>query len=167
MIGGETIRRLLIAACLVFLQAPQANAIMSVPVPFDAPVPEKWRASFAQFLRDLGISEAASTVDASKAAALVDLSGGPERMIFRVLHKETCTPDRDECLTIIAHIEKDALVSDAMFPAGGKINSGDVIREFLGARSVPVFLYSQHKIVTIRLTARGLFVVNSPAEEAK
>src|SRR5476649_468828 len=44
MFGGRTIRQLLVAVCLVFLQVPQAKAIMSAPEPFDPPVPEKWRA---------------------------------------------------------------------------------------------------------------------------
>lgn len=88
-------------------------------------------------------------------------------MIFRVLREETCTSDRDECLTIIAHIKKGELVSDAMFSAGGKINSGDLTGEFLGAESLPTFLYSQHKIVTIRSTAKGIFVGQSPAENPK
>jgi hypothetical protein len=159
MIGGKTIRRLFVAACLVFLQVPQANAIVTTPELFNAPVPEKWRTPFVQFLSGLGIADAASTVDASWATPYQDRrGGGPERMIFRALHKDTCTPDRDECLTIIAHIEEDELVSDAMFTAGGKINYGDVIREFLGARSVPVFFWSQHKVVRVMFTAKGLFV---------
>jgi hypothetical protein len=167
VIGSKTICRLLVAGCLVFLQVTQANAIMSVPEPLDTPVPEKWRAPLARFLSDLDVTDAASTVEASKATPYQDPGGGPERMIFRVLHKRLCSPDQDECLRIIAHTEKDELVSDAMFYAGGKINHGDVILQTMGMRSVPTFFHSRHQVVGVIVTVKGLLVSSSPVEESK
>ena len=167
MIGSKALRRLAVASFLMFLQVTEVPAQMMEPEPFDTPVPEKWRAPFARFLSDVGVADAASTVEASKATPYQDPAGGPERMIFRVLRKETCSPDQDECLTIIAHAEKGGLVSDAMFYAGGKVNYGDVIREFLGARSVPIFFHSRRQVVGVIITARGLLVSSSPAKESK
>jgi hypothetical protein len=163
----KTIRRLLVASFLVFLQITEVPAQMMAPAPFETPVPEKWRAPFVRFLSDMGVTDVASTVEASKATPYLDLSGGPERMIFRVLHAKTCTLDQDECLTIIAHLEKDELVSDAMFYAGGKINSADVILESLGKRSVPTFFHSRRQVVGVVITAKGLLVGSSPTEESK
>lgn len=165
MIGGRLMRQLLVATFLVSLQATQAGAIMMAPEPFDALVPERWRAPFARFLSDLHVSDPASTVEASKVAPFHDQVNGPEMMIFRVVHRETCRDDQDECLTIIAHIEKDDLVPDAMFSAGGKINYGDVIREVLGRSSVPIHFWSRRTIVSVRITARGLVVSSEPAIE--
>jgi hypothetical protein len=167
MIGSRRARQLLVAAFLICLLATRADAIMSAPEPIDTPVPERWRAPFSRFLGDLGFSSPASTVEASKAVLYFNPLGDPEMMIFRVLHNDACTPDQDECLTIIAHIEKDELVSDAMFSAGGKINYGDVIERILGRPSVPLFFWSRHKIVSVRLTPRGLVISSGSAEPLK
>jgi len=149
---------------LVFLQVTKVAAQMMAPEPFEMPVPEKWRAPLARFLSDLDVTDAASTVEASKATPHLDPTSVLERMIFRVMHKKTCSPDQDVCLTIIAHIEKDELVSDAMFYAGGKINRGDVILQTMGMRSVPTFFYSRHQTVGVIITVKGLLVSSWPAE---
>jgi hypothetical protein len=112
----KTIRRLLAASFVVFLQVTEVPAQMMAPAPFETPVPEKWRAPLARFL---------------------------------------------------AHIAKDELVSDAMFYAGGKINSGDVILQTMGMRSVPTFFHSRHQVVGVIVTVKGLLVSSSPAEEPK
>ena len=167
VIGGKTLRRLAVASFLLFLQVTEVSALVATAAPFDTPVPEGWRAPLARFLSDLGLSDTASTVEASKAVRYQTRTGGPEMMIFRVLHKETCKPDQDECLTLIAHLEKDELVSDAMFYAGDKINYGDVLREFLGAQSVTIFFWGRHQVVGVRVTAKGLLVSSSPTEQSK
>jgi hypothetical protein len=165
MIGGRMIRQLFVAAFLISLLPTRADAIMSAPMPLDTPVPERWRAPLARLLGDLEVSDPASTVEASKAGPFHDSVNAPEMMIFRIVHTQTCTPDQDECLTIIAHIEKEELVPDAMFSAGGKTNGGDVMTRFAGRISVPLFFYSRDKIVVVRITAKGLLVNSGPAVE--
>ena len=163
----KAIRRLLVASFLAFLQVTEVPAQMMAPAPFETPVPEKWRAPLARFLSDLDVTDAALTVEASKAAPYLNPPGDLERMIFRVVHKQTCSPDQDECLTIIAHIEKDELVSEAMFFAGGKINYGDVILQTMGMRLVPTFFHSRHQVVSVILTVKGFLVNSWPVEQAK
>ena len=63
----KTIRRLLAASFVVFLQVTEVPAQMMAPAPFETPVPEKWRAPLARFLSDMDVTDAASTVEASKA----------------------------------------------------------------------------------------------------
>lgn len=136
---------------------------MAKPEPFEAAVPEAWRGPFARFLLDLGMSDAAATVEASRAVVLQNLAGGPEKMIIRVRHREACTVDEDECLTIIAHIENNELVSDAMFYAGDKISYGDHKPKVPGVRSWPLFFYARQQIVGMIVTTKGIVITSHSA----
>ncbi|NEV00352.1 hypothetical protein [Bradyrhizobium uaiense] len=158
MIGGKTIRSLLAASLLMFLQATDAIAIMATPQLFDAPVPEAWRAPLTRFLSGLHVSDTMSTAEASRATVFRNLAGGSEMMIIRVRHKEACTVDEDECLTVIGHIENNELISDAMFYTGDKISYGDSKPRVPGAQSFPIFFYGKQRAVGVIVTAKGLVV---------
>ncbi|WP_050425216.1 hypothetical protein [Bradyrhizobium tropiciagri] len=147
----------------MFLQVTDASAMMATPQPFDTPVPEAWLAPLTRFLTGLNVADAVATAELSRAVALQNQAGGPEMMIIRVRHKEACTVDEDECLTIIAHIENNELVSDAMFFAGDKISYGDHKPQLPGVRSLPIFFYSRHQVVAVVVTAKGLVITGHPA----
>ncbi|WP_338829990.1 hypothetical protein [Bradyrhizobium sp. 27S5] len=167
MIRSKAIRRLLAASLLMFLQVTDAPAQMARPEPFDTSVSEAWRAPLTRFLSGLNVSNAVATVEASRAVVFQNPAGGPERMIIRVRHKEACTVDEDECLTVIAHIENNELVSDAMFYAGDKISYGDFKPRVPGVQSLPIFFYGRQQVVAVIVTAKGLVVSSHSAEAPK
>jgi len=164
VISSRTIRRLLVALLLIFLQANDALAIMAAPQSFDEPVPEAWRAAFTRFLSDLNVNNALAAAETSRAVAFRNLAGGPEMLVIRVRHKEACTVDEDECLTIIAHIDNNELVSDAMFYAGDKISYGDHHPKVPGVRSWPLFFYARRQIVGVIVTTKGIVVTSRSAQ---
>ncbi len=165
MVGGKAVSCLLIAVSLAFMPAPQTEAKMMEPRPFDMPVAAEWRAPLERFLIEFGIADVGATVEASRAALYPrgPSESGPELIIFRLIHPSICD-DRDRCITIIGHIEQGKLVADLMFNGGGKINTGDVALRIPGVNgSLPVFLYSDDSTITVINTTKGLLISSEPA----
>lgn len=164
MIGSKTATWLLIGAFFAFQQIPQATAQVGAPEKIDMPVPAKWRAPFAQFLTDFGVDDVEATVEASRVGLYDEAMGGrPELIVFRVVHKLACTPDRDRCLTVIGHIDHDKLIADLMFFAGDMVTRGDTIDQMLGIQMWPsILFFSRDTIVAVRNTVMGLLVSEGP-----
>lgn len=158
---------LVVAACLVFAPVRTSQAIEQVPQPINLAIPSEWRAPFGRFLLELGATNVEAMLDHTKVAYIFNgnsLSAevigltGPAMTALRVETVETCSNDYDLCLTIIAQIDNGEVAARAMFPAGSRINSSDVVTSFFGARSFPVRFYSKEEITTVIKTAKGVFV---------
>jgi hypothetical protein len=159
--------RLALAVLLVLVPFKSSQAIEQVPQAMQGAVPLEWRAPFARFLQELGATNVEAMLNGTKVGYLFNNTSlsstvfgltGPELTALRVETAETCSNDYDLCLTIIAQMANGEVVARAMFPAGNRINSADVITDFLGARSFPVRFYSKETITTVIQTAKGVFV---------
>jgi hypothetical protein len=167
MIGARNAVRSLIASFLMILSVVHASAIVPEPKILDTPVPTELRAPFARFLSELGVIDIDNTIRASKGFEWRD-DGSPVRFVFRVIHPYACTPDQDECMTIIGHIENGTLISEAIFYAGNRINRADVAPQILGARfSLPWGFHSKTSIVAVVETVKGLMIASQPAAPVK
>jgi hypothetical protein len=158
--------RLALAVLLVLVPFKSSQAIEQVPQAMERPVPPEWRAPFARFLQELGATNVEVMLNGTKVGYLFNIGlsstvfgiTGPELMALRVETAETCSKDYDLCLTIIAQMANGEVVAQAMFPAGNRVNSADVITNFFGTRSFPVRFYSKETITTVTQTAKGVFV---------
>jgi hypothetical protein len=159
--------RLALAAVLVFVPVEITQALESAPQVMDAPISPELRTPFARFLQELGATNIEEMVNGTKVISLFDSSGlsstvlgltGPALTAFRVETDSTCSKDHDLCFTIVAQIDSGEVSVRAMFPAGNRTNSADVITNFLGTRSHAVRFYSKDSITYVTKTAKGVFV---------
>lgn len=134
-----------------------SGAIMATPTPMDEPVPEKWRASLARFLEEFGVEEVNSVLAASKARSFP--GENPDRIIFRIEDKSSCTNDLDLCPTVIGRMKQDVFEVDAIFFGGRNVNGGDVIPRMLGVKSFPVFFSGKSSGIAVVETSKGFMVV--------
>jgi hypothetical protein len=160
MTGAKTIARLLIAGFLLFSLATHAGALVATPVPFDTPVSEKLRAPFARFLSELGVTDVENTILASKGQEHRGLGNEPTLVIFRIIHPQSCTPDQEECMTVIGRIVDGIFSAEAIFYAGNTWNVGDVSPRILGVKSSkPISFFSKTSVVSVVNTAKGMMVI--------
>jgi hypothetical protein len=157
---------LLIALFLIAEPTRHAAAMMEQPRPIETPIPQKFRAPVARFLSDFGINDVDATMSSSAGFEWQDSDRAPDRIVFRVVHPSACSMDQDECVTVIAHADNGALVPEAMFTAGRKINRGDVAGSGFAVRnSFPWYFYSKTSVIRIIETVKGGFIVSgSPLE---
>jgi hypothetical protein len=148
-------------AFIIALSASVTTSLAQIPEPqpITRSVPDEWRGPFAQFLRDLGVSDVASIMTHTKFGTI----GGayrPDSVLFRIEDKGACA--EDVCLTIIGHPSGDRFVADAMFAAGGRGTWGDYMVPFLGLQTVPLFFESRNGTTTVLFeTSAGWIVVPS------
>jgi hypothetical protein len=145
----------------IALSAPVTTGLAQIPQPqpIDQTVPDQWHGPFAQFLRDLGVSDVAPIMANTKFARL----GGahrPESVLFRIEDKTACA--EDVCLTIIGHPSGDRFVVDAMFAAGGRGAWGDHTVEFLGLQALPHFFESRNGTTTVLFETSAGWIVSPP-----
>jgi len=162
--------RLALASFLIVFPALNATALVAEPQPLNTPVPEQWRAPLTKFLNELGAKDISSTIDASKARPYPQNfgEGGPSRIVFRIVHPTSCSSERNECLTIIGHIDDGILISDALFFAGDMIGVGDMSPRILGAQlSKPVWFISKSSVVNAIKTQKGLMITAEPLKPSK
>lgn len=162
--------RLLLTGLLIAFPAMKATSLETAPVPFDAPVPEKWREPFARLLSELGVVDVESTISASKAKDYPqpNFEAGPAKVVFRVVHPNACLPELDECMTFIGHIDGGVFISEAIFYAGDKTNTGDISPRILGVQSSkPVRFFSKASVVIVVKTAKGMLIVSQPLKPSQ
>jgi hypothetical protein len=146
---------------IIMVSASVTTSLAQIPKPqpIAQSVPDKWRGPFAQFLRDLGVSDVGSIMAQTKFGTI----GGahrPDSVLFRIEDKGACA--EDVCLTIIGHPSGDRFVADAMFAAGGRGTWGDHMVEFLGLQAVPHFFESRNGTTTVLFETSAGWIVRPP-----
>jgi hypothetical protein len=143
---------------IVTLSASVTTSLAQIPEPqpIAQSVPDNWRGPFAQFLRDLGMSNVGSIMAQTKFGTI----GGvhrPDSVLFRIEDKGACA--EDVCLTIIGHPSGDRFVADAMFAAGGRGAWGDHTVELLGLQALPHFFESRNGTTTVLFETSAGWIV--------
>ena len=163
---------LLAIALFVLVPVHGAQAIMARPEPIDGPVPENWKAPLGELLQKLGFPDVQGAVNGTRMAnpplwkdTKFDESAG---LLLQVQTPDTCSRNKDQCLTIIARLSGSTLVADLLFYAGIQANIFDVFRLLPNGRSTTtMFFHSQNIVMGLQWTPIGWMLNASPQDVTK
>lgn len=125
----------LIALFLCLESTESSRAQILAPKPIEAPLPENWRAPFAQYLRDLGTPAVDELLGATRTAELLPAN----TLIIRIEHASAC--EKLLCMTLIAELKTEAIGQAAMFFAGKWFTQADTFPSLLKTSFAPPLLF--------------------------
>jgi hypothetical protein len=172
--------RMAVLGLLALAPINAGQAMEIAPIVFDGPVPADWREPFSRFLVELGVTDVEGALNATKTRPLDGLNATQRERLYgsdnspmalRVQALGFCSAVEnitamDSCVTIIGRLVQGVFISDAIFSAGGEMNSKDTETNFFGTRSYMVRFFAKNTVVGIVNSAKGIIVSSAPRTDA-
>lgn len=159
--AGLWIAGLVVLALSTYAPAGTADAAMAAPQPIEGALPESWRAPLKEYLAKQGLPDAQSVIDDTKAAPLPVWTADNQfakglGLLLQIQSPATCSADKDQCLTIVARVDREVFVADLVFFAGTETNIFDVFMRLPdGHITTKMFFHSRDVIIGLRKAPIG------------